>query len=176
MRGTSSHGLKYKRDFSDEQKLLGYVDSDYAGDLDKRRSLTGYVFTLFGCTISWKATLQPVVALSTTEAEFIAATEAVKEALWLQGIIGELGVKQEKVIVYCDNQSTIHLTKNQMYHERTKHIDIKLHYIRDVVSQGKVSVEKIHTDDNPVDMITKPVSGIKFDKCLNLINVTAEPK
>lgn len=73
--------------------LLGYMDSDYAGDLDRRRYLIGYMFTFNGCLISWKATLQHVVALSTTEAEYIVATEAVKEALWLKGLIGELGVK-----------------------------------------------------------------------------------
>lgn len=93
LKGTSNLGLKYQKTDLKENALVGFVDSDYAGDLDKRRSLTGYVFTLFGCTVSWKATLQPVVALSTTEAEYIAATEAVKEALWLQGLIGELGIK-----------------------------------------------------------------------------------
>lgn len=72
------------------------------------RSLTCYVFTLYGCTISWKASLQPVVALSTTKAELIVATKSVKEAIWLKGLTGELGVDQTKVSVSCDNQSTIH--------------------------------------------------------------------
>ena len=174
LKGTCNYGLKYQKTCFTENALVGFVDSDYAGDLDKRRSLTSYVFTLFGCTVSWKTTLQPVVALSTTEAEYIVATEAIKKALWLLGLIGELGIKQEKITVYCDNQSTIHLTKNQMYHERTKHIDIKLHFIRDIISQGRVLVEKIHTDDNPADMFTKPVTSIKFKTCLDLINVVAE--
>ncbi|KAL5543222.1 hypothetical protein UlMin_010932 [Ulmus minor] len=91
---------------------MGYVDADYAGDLDKRRSLTGYVFTLFGCTVSWKAQLQPVVAFSTTETEYIAATEGVKEAMWLKGLVSELECMHDKVEVFCDNQSSIHLTKN----------------------------------------------------------------
>ncbi|KAL5565857.1 hypothetical protein UlMin_029021 [Ulmus minor] len=161
VKGASDVGLLYKRCESASAKLVGYVDADFAGDLDKRRSLTGYVFTLFGCTVSWKAQLQPVVALSTTEAEYIAATEGVKEAMWLKGLVGELGCVHDKVEVFCDNQSSIHLTKNQMFHERTKHIDIKLHFIRDVVSRGIVTVEKIHTDENPADMLTKADQGAK---------------
>ena len=128
LKGASDVGLLYKRMEDDGEKLRGYVDVDFTGDLDKQRFLTGYVFTLFGCTVSWKAQLQPVVALSTTEAEYIAATEGVKEAMWLKGLIGELGIVQDKVEVFYDNQSSIHLTKNQMFHERTKHIDFKLHF------------------------------------------------
>ncbi|KAL5551202.1 hypothetical protein UlMin_001378 [Ulmus minor] len=119
VKGASDVGLLYKRCEGSSAKLMGYVDADYAGDLDKQRSLTEYVFTLFGCTVSWKAQLQPVVALSTTEAEYIAATEGVKEAMWLKGLVGELGYMHDKVEVICDNQSSIHLTKNQMFHERT---------------------------------------------------------
>ncbi|KAL5567657.1 hypothetical protein UlMin_024232 [Ulmus minor] len=174
VKGASDVGLLYKQCESTSAKLVGYVDADFAGDLDKRRSLTGYVFTLFGCTVSWKAQLQPVVALSTTEAEYIAATEGVKEAMWLKGLVGELGCVHDKVEVFCDNQSSIHLTKNQMFHERTKHIDIKLHFIRDVVSRGIVTVEKIHTDENPADMLTKPVTGDKFKLCLNLTTISCE--
>ena len=130
------------------------------------------MFTLFGCLVSWKAQLQSVVALSTTEAEYIAVTEGVKEALWLKGLVGEFGVKHDKVELFCDNQSAIHLSKNSMFHERTKHIDIRLHYIRDVIASGAVVVEKVHTDENPADMATKVVTGIKFRKCCDLIHVT----
>lgn len=80
-----------------------------------------------GCLVNWKATLQHVVALSTTEAEYTAATEAVKEALWLQGLLSELGMVQKYVMVYCDSSSAIHLCKNPAHHEKTKYIDIKLH-------------------------------------------------
>src|SRR3954465_3633416 len=109
-----------------EDSIIGFVDSDYAGGLDKRRSLTGYLFTLSGSVISWKATLQNTVALSTTEAEYMALTEAVKEAIWLQGLARELGMTQEKTAVFCDSQSAKHLSKNQVYHERTKHIAINI--------------------------------------------------
>ncbi|KAK3013882.1 hypothetical protein RJ639_009279 [Escallonia herrerae] len=86
----------------------------------------------------WKATLQTIVALSTTEAKYTVVTEAVKEAIWLKGLVGDLGLKQEFSTVYCDSQSATHLTKNQMFHERIKHIDVRFHFIQDVVSQGTV--------------------------------------
>ncbi|KAK3010795.1 hypothetical protein RJ639_011899 [Escallonia herrerae] len=122
---------------------------------------------------SWKATLQTIVALSTTEAEYIAATEAVKEAIWLKGLVGDLGLKQESSTVYCNSQSAIHLTKNQMFHEWTKHIDVRFHFIRDVVSQGTVMVEKIFTDENPANMMTKHIPEIKFKHCLDLISISS---
>ena len=168
LRGTLDACLEFGRSSS---SLVGYVDSDYAGDLDKRRSLTGYVFTLGGSAVSWKASLQPVVALSTTEAEYIAVTEVIKEGIWLRGLLGELSSCSDKIDILCDSQSAIHLTKDQMFHERTKHIDIKYHFVRDVISRGDISVKKISTHENPADMLTKPLPRIKFKHCLNLIGV-----
>ncbi|KAH9649101.1 hypothetical protein KPL70_025857 [Citrus sinensis] len=107
LNGSLSHGLVYGRSKGRNDGLLGFVDSDYAGDLDRRRSLTGFMFMYEGCLINWKASLQHVVALSTTEAEYTAATEAVKEALWLQGLLGELGVRQKSVTIHCDSSSAI---------------------------------------------------------------------
>ncbi|KAE8731263.1 hypothetical protein F3Y22_tig00002840pilonHSYRG00865 [Hibiscus syriacus] len=151
----------------------GYVDSDYACDLDNRRSTTGYVFTLGGGPICWKSTVQSVVALSTTEAEYMAAAEAAKEALWLTGLVKELGVQQGGVQLLCDNQSAIHLAKNQVYRARTKHIDVRFHKIRELVASGEVLFQKVHTDENAADMFTKPVTTDKFKHCLDLLNVSS---
>lgn len=104
--------VHFKKPISDKEPLIGYVDSDYAANVDTRKSLTGYVFTLYGTSVSWKSTHQPVVALSTTEAEFLAMTEGVKEATWLKEIICQFGVHQDTVSVHCDNQSAIHLVKH----------------------------------------------------------------
>ena len=117
LRGTSDACLEFGRSSG---SLVGYVDSDYAGDLDKRRSLTGYAFTLGGSAVSWKASLQLVVALSTIEAEYIAVTEVIKEGILLRGLLGELSS--------CSDKVDIHLSKDQLFHERTKHIDIKYHF------------------------------------------------
>ena len=95
--------LLFERDDTLGQDVVGFVDFDYAGDLDKRWSTTGYVFTFAGGPISWKSTLQSTVALSTTEAEYMAITEAIKEAIWLQGLLENLGLAQEHINLYCDS-------------------------------------------------------------------------
>ncbi|KAE8678885.1 Serine/threonine-protein kinase Nek5 [Hibiscus syriacus] len=141
LKGTVGHGIVFGSQ-RDNPLVVGYVDSDYAGDLDNRRSTTGYVFTLGGGPICWKSTVQSVVALSTTEAEYMAAAEAAKEALWLTGLVKELGVQQGGVQLLCDNQSAIHLAKNQVYRARTKHIDVRFHKIRELVASGEVLFQK----------------------------------
>ena len=166
LRGTIDTCLEFGRQ---EDTLCGYVDSDLAGDLDQRRSLTGYVFTIGGGAVSWKATLQPTVALSTTEAEFMAITEAIKESIWLRALVGELHSCQGATIVHSDSQSAVHLTKDPMHHERTKHIDVCYHFVRDIVAQGEIIVHKISTEENPADMLTKTLPAAKFKKCLDII-------
>ena len=165
-------GLKFEKDRNVGKHLVGYVDSDYAGDLDKRRSTTGYVFTIAGGPVSWRSTLQSTVALSTTEAEYMAVTEAFKEAIWLHGLVEDLGIIQKQVEVFCDSQSAICLAKNQVYHGRTKHIDVRFHFIREIIDEGNILLQKIRTADNPADMLTKVVTGIKFQHCLDLINIS----
>jgi len=110
--------------------LQGYVDADMADDRDNMRRTTGYVFTVGGTTVSWVSKLQSVVALSTTEAEYVAATEASKEMIWLQRFLDELGKKQELGRLYSDNQSAIHLAKNCTFHSKTKHIHLKYHFVQ----------------------------------------------
>ncbi|KAH9715183.1 hypothetical protein KPL71_020951 [Citrus sinensis] len=125
-RGTSDVALCYG---GSEFTVRGYVDSDFAGDLDKRKSTTGYVFTLAGAAVSWVSKLQTVVALSTTEAEYMAATQTCKEAIWIQ---------------------------------RTKHIGVQYHFVREVVEDGSVDLQKIHTKENLADVLTKPINTDKF--------------
>ncbi|GJR57579.1 retrovirus-related pol polyprotein from transposon TNT 1-94 [Tanacetum coccineum] len=149
----------------------GFVDSDYAKDPDKGRFITGYAFLLQGCVVSWKETLQHVVALSTTEAEYMALTEAVKEAIWLRGLLEELGVELNTVAVNCDNQGAIHLLPNHVFHERTKHMNVRYHFIREVLEAKTVKVLKVGTEHNVVDALTKVVLGLKLRHCLELLNV-----
>ena len=133
-------------------------------------SLSAYIFTLCGSAISWYSSLQAIAVLSTTEAEYIVATEGMKEAIWLRGLVSELGL-QDVLVIFCDSQGVVHLTRNSKYHSRTKHIEIKHHFIRDIVDTGDIIVEKIHTVENPADMLTKPLPLAKFDHCLNLAGI-----
>ncbi|KAL0345495.1 UNVERIFIED_CONTAM: Retrovirus-related Pol polyprotein from transposon TNT 1-94 [Sesamum radiatum] len=132
LNGSMDIGIKFSK-LSDNVKLVGYVDSNYANDRDSRRSTTSYVFTLCGACISWKSQLQNIVALPTTEAEYIATTEALKEAIWLKGLLDEIGFLKHKVTVFSDSQSSIQLCKNPIFHDRTKHIDVRYHFIKDIV-------------------------------------------
>nr|GEZ16483.1 retrovirus-related Pol polyprotein from transposon TNT 1-94 [Tanacetum cinerariifolium] len=107
--------------------VKGYVDSNYAGDIDGSKSTTGYVFALWGGTVSWVSKLQLVVAMSTIEAEYAAAAQASKEAVWLKMLSEELGHEQEKITLFCDNQSALYLATNPSFHSKTKHIRVQCH-------------------------------------------------
>ncbi|CAA7043752.1 unnamed protein product [Microthlaspi erraticum] len=167
--GTLKRKLVYKRE--GEFVIKGYCDSDYAADKDKRRSISEMVFTAGGNPISWRSNLQKIVALSTTEAEYMALAEAAKEAVWLHGLMNELGFKQEAVQIYCDSQSAIALAKNAVFHERTKHIAVKFHFIRDLISMGLVQVLKIATKYNPANILTKVLQVGKFQEALRFLRV-----
>eukprot|EP00253_Pinus_taeda_P025478 PITA_25478 len=136
--------------------------SDWAGDLDQRRSTSGYVFNLFGGAVSWMSKKQSVVALSTTEAEYMAATHASKEAVWLQRLCSSMGLVQGAIRIDCDSQSAIFLAKNPAYHSKTKHIDVQYHFVRDMIEDKKVLLGKVDTLQNTADALTKSVSSDKF--------------
>ncbi|CAM8982760.1 unnamed protein product [Rhodiola kirilowii] len=119
--GTTDIGLMFAKHGS-EHDLYGYVDSDFASNKDNRKSITSFFYTWAGNCISWKSQLQSVVALSSTEAEYIAATEAAKEAIWLQGLLGELEIETSVPVIFMDSQSALCLCKDPVYHERSKHI------------------------------------------------------
>ena len=133
LRGTNTHTLCFG---GTHICLQGYVDADMAGDKDTRRSTTGYVFTIGGTAVSWASKLQKIGSLSTTEAEYVALTEASKEILWLDRFLEELGHKQDNCVLNSDSQSAIHLAKNVAFHARTKHIEVRYHFIRTLLEEG----------------------------------------
>nr|GEX96765.1 retrovirus-related Pol polyprotein from transposon TNT 1-94 [Tanacetum cinerariifolium] len=171
LRGTVNVGLVYGTNHCNHVGVTGFVESDYTKDPDKGRSITGYAFLVQGCVVSWKATLQHVVALSTIKAEYMALTENVKEAIWLRGLLEELGVELNTVAVNCDNQGAIHLSWNHVFHERTKHINVRYHFIREVLEAKTLKVLKVGTEHNAADALTKVVPGLKLQHCLELLNV-----
>lgn len=153
--------------------VQGFVDSDFAGDQDTRRSTTGYVFMVGSTAVSWVSRLQKIVTLSTTEAEYVAVTEAAKEMIWLKGFLEELGRKQESSVLFCDSQSAIHLAKNPVFHARTKHIDLRYHFIRSLLEDGDLLLQKILGSKNPADMLTKPVTIDKLKLCSTSVGLRA---
>eukprot|EP00253_Pinus_taeda_P002930 PITA_02930 len=150
--------------------------SDWAGDLDQRRSTSGYVFNLFGGVVSWMSKKQSVVALSTTEAEYMAATHASKEAVWLQRLCSSMGLVQGAIRIDCDSQSAIFLAKNPAYHSKTKHIDVQYHFVRDMIEDKKVLLVKVDTLKNATDALTKSVSSEKFSWCRETMGVSGLEK
>ena len=140
--------------------------------MDDKRSTTGYVFTLSGGPICSKSMVQPLVTLSATESEYMSIVEMAKEALWLVGLVKELGIQEDGVQLHRDSQSAIFLAKNQVYHARTKHIYVRFHKIMELLSYGELFLEKIHTSENAADMLTKPITMEKFKHCLDFINIS----
>ena len=135
LRGTLELSLCYGEQ---DMSVRGYADSDYAGSVDSRKSTSGYVFTVAGGPVSWASRLQPCVALSTTEAEYMAATEAAKEALWLSRLVGDLGMAVDAPMLHCDSQSAIALAQNPVFHAKTKHIEVRYHFIREVLEDKRI--------------------------------------
>ncbi|WVZ04917.1 hypothetical protein V8G54_018263 [Vigna mungo] len=159
LRGTIEKCLYFSKR---ELKVQGYVDADFGGEVDHRRSTTGYIFTV-GTTA--------IVALTTTEVEYVALTEASKELIWLQGLLTELGFIQEMSILHSDSQSAIHLAKNSAFHSRTKHIDVRYHFIRSLLEDGVLTLRKILGSKNLADMLTKVVTIDKLKLCSTSIGL-----
>ena len=179
LKGTKRFGILYT--ISECSYLIGYTDSDWAGSVDDRKITSGYVFHMGSEAISWASKKQPIVALSTAEAEYVAATAAACQAIWMRRTLRSL--RQEKAIetvIFCDNSSAIALSKNVVFHKRTKHIDTKFHYIRELVNNGEIVLQHCRTQEQVADILTKPLGQKSFEclrKCLGMIdNPTVEIK
>ncbi|KAJ9514290.1 hypothetical protein QJQ45_012314 [Haematococcus lacustris] len=159
LKGTSEQGLL----FGGVTGLQGFTDADYAGDKDTARSTTGYLFTLNGGAISWSSRLQPTVAMSTAEAEYMAASSATKEALWLRKLMRDLQLEARCVQMSCDNQAALQLLHNPMATARAKHIDVHHHFVRERITRGEVAFSYCHTDSMLADIFTKPLAAVKFN-------------
>ncbi|KMQ92933.1 integrase core domain protein [Lasius niger] len=160
--GTADLGIEYRSSGS-ESKLVGFSDADYAGDLETRRSTTGYLFSLASGPVTWSSRRQKIVTLSTTEAEYIAASSAAKEAVWLRNLLDEVGYRCDSpTVLYVDNQSAIKIAKNPEFHERTKHIDVRYHHIRKMVENAAIQVLYVPSEMQKADILTKALSKESF--------------
>jgi hypothetical protein len=162
LKGTIDYGLSYDGDH--DFTLSGYTDANWARSVSNRKSTSGCCFSLGSAMISWQSRKQSSIALSTAEAEYIVAYSASCKAIWLRKLLtGLFDLEMRATLILCDNQSCIKMTKNPVFHDRLKHIEIRYHYIRDMVQRGALKLQYISTDEQVVDVLTKPLSRVKFE-------------
>lgn len=171
LKSTQDFGITYKANAPID--IIGYADSDFAMDPATRRSTTGYTFMNAGSAITWCSQRQSLVTVSTTEAELVATSAAAKEAMWLRTFLTELGFPQRMpTTIFVDNQAAINLGNSHEYHRRTKHIEVKHFFVREMVSKKHINLEYVNTNDNLADSLTKPLLATKFNEKRTAMNIT----
>lgn len=169
LNGTKDLKLRYSKHVNENShEIHGFCDSDYASDLNKRRSCAGYLFKMSNGAITWYSKRQPTVALSTAEAEYLSMSSAIQEALWLKQLASELdqSLANKSIKLKCDNQSALDLSKSDGFSNRTKHIDVRHHFIRDHIKNKTIEVDHIATEFMAADYLTKAVVTEKHKFCV----------
>jgi hypothetical protein len=169
LKGTKDVGLWYPK--GSKFELIGYSDSDYGGCKINRRSTSGTCQLLGRSLVSWSSKKQNSVALSTAEAEYISAGSCCAQLLWMRSTLKDFGFNFNNVPLLCDNESAIKMTQNPVQHSRTKHIDIRHHFIRDHQQKGDISIQSVGTDDQLADILTKPLDEKRFCKLMSELNI-----
>ena len=172
VRGSMDQGLVFRADSGTGIMLTGYSDAEWAGDLTTRKSVSGYLFLVAGGAVSWRSQRQPVVALSSTESEYIAMTTACKELVWLRQLLNDMGFPQDSpTVLFGDNQGALALVRNPVYHDRTKHIHVRYHYIRERVESGDITLSYCPTKDMLADAFTKAQGSSMFKAFKEAVSV-----
>ena len=170
LKGTMSATIHYS---SSDSRFLAYCDSDWARNPSDRKSTSGFLILFHGAPLSWRVRKQNSVALSSAEAEYMAASLCVREVRWFRQVFNELhrGFGDQPIIIYTDNQPTIQMSINPVYQSRTKHIDIHAHHLRDEVKKGTIKLAHIAGTENPADIFTKPLPAAQHRKCCQLMGL-----
>jgi hypothetical protein len=162
LKGTLDFGLSYNGDH--DFNMSGYTDSDWAGSVFDRKSTSRCCFSMGSAMILWQSRKQSSIALSTIEAEYIDACSVSCETIWLRKLLtGLFNLEMEATVILCDNQSCIKMTENPVFHDKSKHIENRYHYIRDMVQRGSIKLQYVSTDERVADVFTKPLSRVKFE-------------
>ena len=181
----AKHVLRYIRRYPDlglffkqgeENRLHGYTDADYAQDIDDRISIGAYIFFIGNSPVSWNSKKQSSTSRSTCESEYRALAQCSCEAIWLRRLLGELKILDDKPThLYCDNQSSIKLSYNPVFHERSKHFEVDFHFTRQKVENNSIQVEFISSQEQPADILTKSLGKIKFEECRLKLHLRGNP-
>jgi hypothetical protein len=175
LKGTGEFGLWYSK--GKDLSLIAYTDADWAGCIDDQRSTSGTTFYLGECLVSWLSKKHSSISLSTVEAEYIAAATCCTQVLWMKKNMIDIQVEYDEPIpIYCDNISTISVSKNPMMHSKTKHIPIKYHFLREQVAEKNIKVVYVGTKEQVVDIFTKPLPREAFEYLLERLGVISTPK
>ena len=159
--GTLGYGLWYTH--TPVSTLTGYTDIDFAGSLDDRKSTSSYAFHLGTNLISWASQKQPIVSMSSAEAEYVAATTVACHAAWLRRLLKDMGhTPKDPTSIFCDNNSAIQLPKHNVFHRKSKHIDTRYHFIRELVNEKQISSLFCGSKEQLADMFTKPLGTFAF--------------
>ncbi|XP_052735485.1 secreted RxLR effector protein 161-like [Vigna angularis] len=173
VKGTMSIRLWYTK--SDNYRLSKYLDNDWCGDVNDRNSTVCYVFIVGDTTFTWLSRKQPIVALPTCEAEYVATSWSVLHAIWLRNILKNFEIMQEEnVLIRLDNRLTIDLAKNPINHERSKHVDVRFHFIQKKMKKGSVKLEHVKSKKQISDIFTKALPTTSFQKLRKLIGMKEE--
>ena len=170
IKNTLNLGITYSRDY--DLSPYAFVDSDYGGCKDTRRSTSGYIFMMAGGAVSWSSKRQATVALSTVEAEYVAMARCAQQMVWMHGWLREVDIEfQTPGILKGDNRGAIALTKNTKDHGKVKHIDIRHHYIRELLKAGTIATEHVSSSDNLTDLFTKPLARDHHHRFIEALNI-----
>lgn len=170
--GTARHGICFGGEkINAKTPLIGFSDADFASDLVKRKSTTGILFLFHGGAVSWGSKRQRATALSTTDAEFYAASEGSRDAVWFKSLLGELGIDVGTIPMYCDSNCARSIIEDPENHKRVKHIDVKYFFVRDQQELGTIKMMKISTDDQIADIFTKPLPNKRFKLLRDMMGI-----
>jgi hypothetical protein len=171
LKGTRTLGITYG---GSTTEIIGFSDADWGIGVDDWHSVSGYLFQINGGPVSWSSKKQHVIALSSTEAEYITLTHALKEVVWLRSLLGEIyddELLDRAVTVFSDNKSAISMVKNNIFHSRMKHIAIRYHYIRELYEMKILDISFHGTEDMLPDMFIKPLSCPKVEHLSKLVGL-----
>ncbi|XP_050261227.1 secreted RxLR effector protein 161-like [Quercus robur] len=171
--GTCDYGLFYSKESN--LSFAGFSDSDWASNADDRKSTTGGCFYVEANLVAWMSKKQNYVSLSTTEVEYIVTGSCCSQFLWMKKLLSNYEIAQGTIVVYCDNSSAINISKNPVQHSKTKHIEIRYHFIRDLVERKIVVLEYIPTERQNANIFTKPLDRSKFETLRQVIGVIRCP-